>query len=551
MQSSPVHNSTPPLPGCVTPAGRFVFGIHRPGYRVANLRHDDHLRALGDCDGHPVDNSRNFPAADVEEPAGRPIYEIANPLPFRGVTFIDSAWAAERAARPDSIRLEPAPPCALGDSLSELGLTAEQRGAVLVALPRPLRYALAACSTSADDLVALARGSARFVDDADGRPVGLRFTVGKDGRPRALIDDFELFETIANNPRLPAVYKEVMVLRPGVQGDSEIVGDWHEGGSHAFEYLRRNSYISGGHYAANMAHDAVRYATAELSPADMRGLRHLYYQRIYVTLAERLGLTVPVRRRPLHEAELEALRRRVLAAPGLAALGRPATLWGWNYGYDISASGYRLHASHQQIHQQFALVPGAVEAHWNAGEQAGTLPASSCGDLVADHVRRYRAAHGQDFFADYLRAIAANQRLDGGQGPADLVVWRDERVLLFVPKAQVSQWELQIMVTAETDGAPVSNVVQADGATRASLDRAILIAQQLLARLGARMVTSIEYGGRIGAPAIGQRLLYSLLPKLPWAMGAFSEAQLRFICGHFPEDFAEACRRRLAELTLS
>ncbi len=39
-----------------------------------------------------------------------------------------------------------------------------------------------------------------------------------------------------------------------------------------------------------------------------------------------------------------------------------------------------------------------------------------------------------------------------------------------------------------------------------------------------------------------QRLLYSFLPKLPESPGAFSETQLRWINGHFPEDFAAACR---------
>ncbi|HFQ90083.1 MAG TPA: hypothetical protein ENK27_08390, partial [Desulfobulbus sp.] len=72
----------------------------------------------------------------------------------------------------------------------------------------------------------------------------------------------------------------------------------------------------------------------------------------------------------------------------------------------------------------------------------------------------------------------------------------------------------------------------------------ILVAQHVLAGLGARMVSSIEYSKRLGL-ANGQRLLYSFLPKLPWAMGAFSEAQLRFISSHFPEDFAIACRARL------
>jgi hypothetical protein len=51
---------------------------------------------------------------------------------------------------------------------------------------------------------------------------------------------------VANNPCLPDLYKEVMVLRPGVQGQSEIVGEWRTGGSRVFEYLRRNSYIPWG-----------------------------------------------------------------------------------------------------------------------------------------------------------------------------------------------------------------------------------------------------------------------------------------------------------------
>ncbi|OQX08996.1 MAG: hypothetical protein BWK76_22830 [Desulfobulbaceae bacterium A2] len=549
MPSHTAPPTDPPLRGCVRPPGIFVYGVHQPGYQVANLRREDHLLRLGAMDGADIDNRNNFPADDLDVAAGRPIYEIGNPLPFRGSTFIDSGWAAARAQRPEDIRLPAPPPCSLHAGLDALALTPEQRRAVIATLPRPLRYALAACSDDTADLVTLARHCGRFVDDAAGRPVGLVYETAGDGRPRPVIDDVELFETIANNPRLPDDYKEAMVLRPGVQGGSEIVGDWREGGGHVFEYLRRNSYIAGGHFAANMAHDAIRYATGDLSAADMRGLRHLYYQRTYVSLAERLGITVPVRRRPLSENELEDLRRTILSAPDLARLEAPATLWGWNFGYDISASGYRLHASHQQIHQQFALVPGEVRGYRHAGETAEALPAYSCGDLVADCVRGYRRHFGRDFFSDYLQAIANNQRLDNNAGPASLVVWQDERVLLFVPKAQVSQWELQIMAVAEVDGEPVANIVQADSAMRASLDQALRIAQQILARLGARMVSSIEYSGRIGTDATGQRLLYSLLPKLPWAMGAFSEAQLRWICGHFPEDFAQACRMQLPGVT--
>jgi hypothetical protein len=100
------------------------------------------------------------------------------------------------------------------------------------------------------------------------------------------------------------------------------------------------------------------------------------------------------------------------------------------------------------------------------------------------------------------------------------------------------------MVTADHGGNPVGNIVEAGSTVRSSIDQAMLTAQHILAGLGARMVTSIEYGKRIGV-ANGQRLLYSFLPKLPWSMGAFSEANLRFICGHFPEDFAVACRDQL------
>lgn len=93
------------------------------------------------------------------------------------------------------------------------------------------------------------------------------------------------------------------------------------------------------------------------------------------------------------------------------------------------------------------------------------------------------------------------------------------------------------------------NVVEADSLVRQSIDRGILLAQKIYAGLGARMVTSIEFSKRLDIHN-GQRLFYSFLPKLPWAMGAFSEAQLRFICGHFPEDFAAAARRRLDDIKI-
>ena len=172
------------------------------------------------------------------------------------------------------------------------------------------------------------------------------------------------------------------------------------------------------------------------------------------------------------------------------------------------------------------------------------IPAFSSGDMVADFIEQYNIAYQSDFFTDYLAAISNNQRVDGQQGESSLAVWADENVLLFVPKAQVSQWELQLMVTASGAFGPVGNVVEADETVRSSLDKGILIAQQVLAALGARMVTSIEYTKRIGIQN-GQHLLYSFLPKLPWSMGAFSEAHQRYICGHYPEDFATICRQKL------
>jgi hypothetical protein len=371
--------------------------------------------------------------------------------------------------------------------------------------------------------------------DSKGEPVGLRYL-----RPgKADIDDFELFETIANNPHLPDTYKAIMVLRPGVQGNSEIVGRYDQG-THVFEYLRRNSYIPWGHYAANLAHDTVRYTTSGLTVADMGGLRHLYYQRIYSVLAEQWGLSLDLPRRSLTEEGLEELRKKVVrAAAEQQQQQHPSTLWGWNFGYDISSSGYRLHASHQMIHQQYAIVPERMEA-----QDGGTLPCYTCGDQVAETLAQYPG----DFFADYIRCIRANERTDADpQKEASLILYEDAHVLLFVPKAQTSQWEIQLMVTADAEGEPVGNVLEAETAVRRSMDHGILLAQHILAELGARMVTSVEYSKRLGIHN-GQRLLYAFLPKLPWAMGAFSEAQHRYINSHFPEDFAVACRQQLQHL---
>ncbi|MDH4320496.1 MAG: hypothetical protein OEV73_03260 [Desulfobulbaceae bacterium] len=530
----------------VHPSGRFVFGLHRPAYGVLNLRANDFPLELGKlADNAPLANQRNFPAGDIEVAAADPIYEIANPLPFRGATFICRSWAEARAENPDRIRLPEPEAVSMSRTLTE-AMGEEAAAATFAKLPEPVLLALAATATDPVDLIRLAELSCEFVRDQAGQPTGLRYQ-RQGERVRPMILRHDLFETVVNNLHLPDLYKLLMVLNPGVQGNSEIVGEYGADGSHVFEYLRANSYIPWGHYAANMAHDAVRYRTADLSAADMTGMRHLYYQRTYARFAELLGLTLPKRRTTLSAAELEELRRQIIAAlarPTAGKLPFTASLWGWNYGYDFAASGFRLHASHQQIHQQFALLPGEVEGWYNAATKAEPIPAYGCGDLVADFCQSYCRETGRPFFAAYLEAIRNNERMDGrADREQGLIVYEDEAVILFVPKAQTSQWELQIMTKDE-----VGNILEADTRTRASLDRALLIGQQTLARLGARMVTSIEFSKRIDSEDHDQRLLYALMPKLPYSMGAFSEAQLRFINGHYPEDFAVACRKAAAGL---
>jgi hypothetical protein len=274
----------------------------------------------------------------------------------------------------------------------------------------------------------------------------------------------------------------------------------------------------------------------------MTGMRHLYYQRIYVCLAEMMGLTGAAAGRSLTSEELERLRQRILERlddPRRAkALFLNASLWGWNFGFDYAPSGYRLHASHQQVHQQYALIPRKVQACGPTAVPAEMLGTYACGDQVHHFIQRYREQTGTDFFKAYLQALRSNRRTDGREdAEASLIVDSDSRVMLFVPKAQTSQWELQIMPLS-----PVGNILEADAATRRSFDRALLVAIRTLGAMGARMVTTIEFAKRFDAGPTGQHLLYSLLPRLPESPGAFSEAQLRWIIGHYPEDFAAACR---------
>ncbi|WP_373497872.1 hypothetical protein [Desulfococcus sp.] len=549
------------LKTCVTPGGGFAVGIHEPGFHVSNFRETDPVAALGACDdGTDVRNIANFPPGDVTEPHADAIFEIANPFPFRGATFIIKRSADRLAEDPWAISLPERPAVSLSEAVRTwLGedISPARLDTLFGILPSPVLLALAANGTDPGDLVRIARHCCEFETDPEtGRPTGLRYERDPQGKPSARILDPTLHEVLANNIHLPEDYREVMVLRPGAQGSSEIVGEVRADGgrTHIFEYLRRNSYIPWGHYAANMANDAARYRACDLSQKDIVGMRHLYYQRTYARVAEELGIAVPAGRKTMSVEDLERLRREILDAlsspENRERLDFTATLWGWNFGFDLSPSGYRLHASHQQVHQQYAMIPGAFSrvettASAGAGDAGGRLPDTfAFGDLIADFTARFKHRHHIDFFSAYLRAIQNNRRLDGRTDrPESLIVHQDEAVLLFAPKAQTSPWELQLMTRR-----PVGHILEADPGTRASLDRAMWIAVTVLERMGARMITTFEGSRRFDSADTDQRLLYCFLPKLPYSPGSFTEAQLRWINGHYPEDFAEACRRRGAGL---
>ncbi|MBU3944716.1 MAG: hypothetical protein KKB91_09495 [Proteobacteria bacterium] len=535
---------------CITPDQRFLYGIHKPSYTVCNLRGGKKIERLGLIDGESVqDNRDNFPDGTLSIPKADWIFEIPNPFPFRGTTFIDQEWADASAVDYRRISLPPKEQISLTKTLKE----GDGQATLFSQLPSALLLALATCSTDAQDLIRLADLCCHLEKDSTGAPLGLNYRRTKHGRIRPIIHNHALFEAVANNPCLPDNYKLVMVVRPGAQGGSEIVGEWPgNGDTHVFEYLRRNSYIAGGHYAANMADDAIRYAIKELSMADMQGLRHLYYQRTYIRLAELLGLELPPEQQGLTPDQLERLRQKIQQAMNEQDISSIATLWGWNFGFDFAASGYRLHASHQQIHQQYAMIPETVAAYSgdDLENSCGELPAFGCGDMVAEVMQYYQEQYDADFFDDYIGCIKNNRRMDGRKDrESSLVVWQDKYAMLFVPKAQTSQWELQLMALNDEDGKAVGNILEAGPIMRASLDKGILLAQKALAALGARMVTSIEYPKRIGRKGeAGQHLLYAFLPRLPKSPGAFSEAQLRFINRHYPEDFAAVCRQQLANL---
>ncbi|MBF0378478.1 MAG: hypothetical protein HQK72_13505 [Desulfamplus sp.] len=600
MQQQSIHKT---LRSSVSADGQFILGIHKPAFNVELLRENSYVESLGELpDGTVVKNEINFPNKRVEEPEADVIYEIPNAFPFRGTTYINSAWADKNVGNPEKIEIPKPFDCSLSQTLKNLfqeKLNEQQNKKdkeeqkkeyqenvthtsfmrdFFTTLPYPIKIALAQSSTDPDDLLAIIPLCCTIIFDKNGVPSGLMFKKGINGEVIPDIHDHTLFEIIVNNPYLPDSYKRVMVLKPGIQGKSEITGEWLEANndskSHVFEYLRRNSYIPWGHFAANTADDTVRYSVNSLKTADMAGMRHLYYQRTYLRLAEALKISFASNCRTTPPDKLEQLRLEIINTlqgidhkslekndehkiletnsqknfennnqPKLSFNG---SLWGWNFGFGYAQSGYRLHASHQQIHQQYAMIPKHISAADVSGTNSHSFASYACGDMIADFIKDYKKAIGKPFFDNYIKAIRSNKRIDIKTDnihqnktnlPSSLIVYEDENVMLFVPKAQTSQWELQLMAIKEC-----GNILEADTNMRASLDKAILTALQILENMGASMVTSIEFSKRFDSNDKDQRILYSFMPKMPDSPGAFSEAQLRWINGHYPEDFAYSCK---------
>ncbi len=527
---------------CVDPDGHFIVGVHAPDFDVKNLRANSYIQPLGQLkDGTIVENRANFPDNDLYEPGADTIYEIANAFDFRGTTYINSAWADAKAASPETIKIAEPPPCSLIKNFK----TFSDKAGLIDLLPHPILLALAQASTDSKELELLAQKSCAVLLDPDNsRPTGIGYKKNKADKIIPDIYDHALFEVLVNNPYLPDDYKNVLVLKPGVQGSNEITGEYTgtDQKTHVFEYLRRNSYIPWGHFASNMANDAIRYSAKSLSLQDMTGIRHLYYQRAYVRMAQALNISLTDKHEGLTPEALEMLRKkitdRINASPDLS-LEFNATLWGWNFGYGYAQSGHRLHASHQMIHQQNALIPKTMTTI-----SGNKIPSFACGDMIDAFITHYKQATGTDFFQAYLLAIQNNTRTDGNKtGPSSLIVAEDEFTLLFAPKAQISEWELQLMTKTAC-----GNIFDADTKIRASLDRHILLAVKILEALGAKMVTGIEYSKRLDGIETGQHLLYSFIPRLPYAPGTFSEAQLRWISGVYPEDFVSACKAAQQDL---
>jgi len=547
---------------CVDPSGTFICALHQPSYKVINHRQTDALAVLGhDPDGRAINNQINFPLRDLVVSHANGVYEIPNVFPFWGTTYILYNQARHFSEDPGRLRFRkddeesdrsvPLLKDLLTGSLTGTG----KRTYSIRDLPRSLVLTLAQTSRDPEVLKAIAHLVCDFEVDDKEEPIGLRYKLNESGEPRPILHDRELFDVLGNNMALPDRYKVAMLLMPGLQGNSPIVGEYISGPqTHIWEYLRANSYIPWGHYASNMAQDCVKYRAEELSQEDIIGLRHLYYQRVYTQMALNLNIALENVRKeigPMSEPELESLRKTVAEEVAERQekgkeIAYTATLWGWNYGFDFSPSGYRLHASHQQIHQQYALIPPYVKTVNPEGSLPESIPTYAVGDQIARFAALYERSYGIPFFETYLKAIHSNRRMDGKEDlPASLIVYEDRDVIVHVPKAQRCHGEVQIMTTGH-----VGNVLEAGPEIRGSLDLSIRLVIQTMARLGAQMVTCYEVSKRFDNPDSDQRLFYCFLPRLSGSPGAFSERQERWITGHYPEDYAEAFRRAMESVHL-
>ena len=522
---------------CISTSGEFVYGIHKPDYTVVNLRGKDHITTLGHIDGKTVvENKINFPANDLTIDNADWVFEISNPFPFMGATFILKSNADKKIGDANPFSILQHKSTQIKASIEDV----KDNDALFISLGRT--------STDPDLLIELAGKSCSFEFDNDtGKPAGIKYEKTKNGNIIQAIKNHHLFEIVSNNPFLPDSYKQAMVLIPGIQGPNQIVGEYQKSAkTHIWEYLRENSYIPWGHYAANMAHDSIRYKIKALKKEDLIGLRHLYYQRIYTQLAQSLGVSIPAKKRTLTEEELESLRIHLLETTkhyegDKNNLPFNASMWGWNFGFDLSPSGYRLNASHQQIHQQFALVPKYAQGFINGkNDKSNTsFPTYTQGDEVCLFCRRFRNSTGKNFFKTYMNAIKNNRRMDGREDKAkSLIFYQDENIIAFVPKAQRSQGEVQIMATAKC-----GNILEANSTVRRSLDMAILTTVRMLEKLGVEMMICYETSKRFDNPDNDQRLMYTFIPRHPKSPGTYSQWLSRWIIGHYPEDFASACNK--------
>ncbi len=226
------------LKSCVGKNAKFIVGVHKPEFKVKNLRNHDYFSSLGQLEnGTVVDNAVNFPKGELHEPQADIIYEIANPFPFRGTTYINSAWADIKAKHPERIYISKPEPCSLFQNLKKMeggqGSALKDQTHILGILPHPLLIALAQASTDPEELMALAQKSCKILFDStiqadkyNKTPVGIGYKKDKLGKTVPDIHDHELFEVLVNNRYLPDDYKNILVLKPGVQGNNEITGEY-------------------------------------------------------------------------------------------------------------------------------------------------------------------------------------------------------------------------------------------------------------------------------------------------------------------------------------